>query len=631
MREAPPPKRNQSDRAALLASAALCRLMARLDTLPVPGIHDTLARLVARSMQALYGTRGIGASAAHRSNAAARAGNWLGDCLAMLQAQALPASGQEILTLTALAASAVYALGQAAMGEWGAGGTPRVVGTPRRLPSPLSGIEWSRNAAAVHAYERSPMLPPTAAPTDEGTDSSETDFDDDVEDGPLESLPSVPLDELRAVTESLLTASDRDVNGGPPDSDVAAPPKASLPTPAQHHVDRQQEALLEAHLGELADTFDRRQNGKANDATWTNLERFDRSLLARADAVAWLGTSVIDSLAQKLVAAEQSGPAFGAALSLLCVDGLDATDAVLRAAERGARDTVDGMTEAVLFACNQEAMDRLPLLLDVTASPGARLVATRVMAARETLADHQLELLLGDPDPAVVAAALGAILCAGKAYALPRLEYMVSRPLEDPAATEVLLAASVMGSTLARGRLRARLRADSVSDRLVLAVAACGDEQDVATLAELALAGGPVASSAMVALGWLGSGHALPALRELAAEDAFAEGALAALAQILGRAADLSSDTLGPGRWWAGTPWSVNAPARLLADEDTGALWRELAFLELVARTGQHVPFSPSWPVARQRSAAAMWATLADRLARALPSGSWLYRGQPST
>jgi hypothetical protein len=618
------------------ACAVLCRLMARLDAIEIPETHARLVDLVSRAMNAIYGARSPDCSAARRASGAALASQLLSDCLALLQAQpAPPASVQAVLMQAARAASAIYALRQQAEAEFGHAG---LLGPGSSAPAGMqskASLGWSRGVASVHAYGCPPIIPPAIdAGHHHDQPSDDEEFDGDApadEDDHFDDGAVMSLDALRALSEVILADDGLDEAGAEEKAAPPAPPLAPAAPPPRQMVEGMGDRLRIALLDELASDFEVRQATVSEDASWSELEQLDRTQLARADALAWQGASVVEPLARAVATATEAGPAFAAALPLLCIDSIDATDAVMRAAEHGRPAAVDGLVEAFRQAHSPEVAARLPFLLEENATPGARQIALRVMAERGAVSDAQLDQLLLDPDPAMVSAAVSSILRVGKTYALARLEYMADHPAEEPAATEILVAAAVIGSFRARERLRARVRAGDVNDRLIHALAACGDERDVAPLAELALAGGPLASPAIVALGWLGSAHAIPPLCELVDDDGFAEEAMAALTWLLGPAATPPGATLGPGRWWAGVPWSVKSPASLLAADDTGALWRELAFLELVARTGQHIAFDPTWPVPRQRAAAASWKASAERLATNLPSHTWLYRGQPES
>jgi hypothetical protein len=627
-----------SEQAAQRASVALCRVMAHLDGARIPELHATMAPWVAQAMQAIYGARAPGSSAARRAAAAATAGQFLGKCLTVLQAQPTPPPPiQGVLGLTARAASAVYALQQQAEAEFASVSGARATGSPTSSGVPQQAtLGWSRGVAIVHALGQTPILPPTLDAEDSldaGAESEpgEGDGPPDDDDELLDDGPVMTLDALRALAEAILADDALEREAAEDVQEPPVPPLAPATPPPRQDVDHMGDRLRIELLDELASDFDTRQAGMSEDASWRELERLEQSMFAHVDGLAWQGTSIVEPLARAVVTAKESGPAFAAALPLLCMDGVDAADAVLRAVERGLLSNVDGLVEALRMVHNPEAAARLPLLLEEAATPGARQIASRVLLERDALGDHQLERLLVDPDPTLLGVAVRHILSAGKGYALARLEYMAERPADEPAATEVVVAAAVLGSAKARERLRERVRAGDANDRLLHALAACGDERDVAPIAQLALVGGPLASPAMVALGWLGSASAVAPLRELADDDGFAEEAMAALAQLLGPAATDPAAKLGPGRWWAGVPWSVQDPARLLVAEDTGALWRELAFLELVARTGQHIPFDPTWSVTRQRAAAASWKAIADRLGHTLPTHTWLYRGQLDT
>ncbi len=619
----------------LEASGVLCRLLARLDMGGLEGLDvPALARRVAQAMHLVYGARSTGSSAARRSAAAIDAGRLIGDCLQQLQAQPAPTrSVQVVLALTTRAASAVHAIRQQAeaelhgsIGAAGGAGTP----TPWETAWTRTNLRWSLGVAVVHDTAHPPLAPPLLVSAErEEADEPVEDSDDEEEE--VDEAPVMELGTLKALADTLAAEDDDaaspDENGG-----QFLPPLAPAAFPPRQPPEQTGRELLATHLKALEADFDARQAGMAEDAGWTQLERLERSLLARADAVAWMGASVVELLAHAVVSAEASGSAFAAALPLLCMEGVDTADVVLRAAELGRAETVDGLVEAFRLAQHPEAAMRLPALLDTSATPVTQRIALRVVAERGGVDDLQLERLLTEHDATLVGTAVAHILRAGKGYALARLEYMADRTADEPAATEIVVAAAVLGSLRARERLRALVYAGKVNDRLIHALAAVGDEGDVDALAELALAGGPPSTPAMVALGWLGSARAIPTLRELALDDGFTEEATAALAQIMGPAGAADERaTLGPGRWAAGAPWTVRFPAAILAGASTGALWRELAFLDLCARTGHHIPFDPTWPVAQQRAAAGSWSAIAERLVSKLPTHTWLYRGQPAT
>jgi hypothetical protein len=613
------------------ATAALCRLLARVDGVELDGVDSkAAARQVATAMRAMYEARVPGRSAGRRSALAAEAGQLIGKCLTSFRPNQTTEPGvKEVLALMVRAASALRRLQEQLQGELNrlgtiasAGPLARGVGVQRAAPS------WGLGIAVIHDHGRPPIVPPIANPSDEPGDSQDDDDaegDDEDDHEALMNAPPMPLDKLRALADLLLAQAD-DVFDIP--DEIAEP----LPLPVRTHRQPSQvnDELLALHLGELTHVFDVRRTGIASDLTWRGLERLERSMVARADAIAWLGSGVVEPLARALLAAEEPGPVFGAALPLLSIAGVDAADAVLRAAEAGRANTIDGLVEALRFGPHPEATARLPALLDKGATPGARLIGLRVLAERGAVDDAQLERMLVDPDPAILSAAVSFILRSGKSYALARLEYMAEQPAEEPAASEMLVVAAVFGSARACERLRARVHEGESNPRLIVGLAACGDERDVEPLVELALACGEETSTAIVALGWLGSARAIAPLRELADDDDFGEEATLALTQLLGPAAVDPSAKLGAGRWSAGQPWTVHAAVNALGHEGSGALLRELAFLELVARTGQHVPFDPAWPVARQRAAAATWKATIDRVAGTLPGHTWLYRGRPA-
>jgi hypothetical protein len=632
-----PPTVKEDPPVAREASAALCRLLARLDVGELDAVDSkALAQQVATAMRAIYEARIPGSSAGRRSSLAAEAGKLIGTCLTSFRpSQTTEPEVKGVLALLVRATSALRRLQEDAQGELNRQ-MNRIGGILGASPSPAppgvgplrTTLSWSRGMAVIHNHRRSPILPPVEESTDEPGDSQDDDDAGSEDEDDLEALlnaPPMPLDELRALAAFIL-AQDDDVVELPEEAAEPVP----LLVPPRRQATQVSDDLLALHIEDLAKDFRVRQAGSSSDMTWRELERDERLMVDRGDMIAWLGPRVVEPLARALLTAREPGLVFGAALPLLSIAGVDTADAVLRAAEAGRAGTIDDLVGALRFGPHPEAAARLPALLEKGAAPGARLIALRVLAERGGVDDAQLERMLVDPDPAIVAAAVSFILRSGKSYALARLEYMAEQPAEEPASSETIVAAAVLGSAGARERLRARVHGGDTSARLILGLAACGDERDVEPLVELALACGEETTTAIVALGWLGSAHAIAPLRELARDEEFGEEATLALTLLLGSSAADPNAKLGPGRWSAGQPWTARSPTSLLADEDSGALLRELAFLELVARTGQHVPFDPAWPVARQRAAAATWKATIEPLADRLAAHTWIYRGASS-
>lgn len=618
----------------LEADTLLCRFWGRL--LPTPSGRAPIGALAARALHALHRAR-LSRGVARQATLVAEAAGLLGECLGTLQTGS-PEKAEEkgLVECAASALRTLHALRtelEQVLFATGSVGAP--LGAPDVAPLPTEedhGLKWSSHTAMFHDLPREPILLPL--PPDAG-DEPESAADGEADDEPDENAPPMSLDELRALANSLGAERDdvaRDEDGRETSLLVPEPARA-LPAPDERMNEFVPE-LLTAHLEAVAALFGAWREAQCTDGTWDVIERLERGMRDHADAIAWLGSQAVEPLFRALLLAEAPGPAFAAAFPLLCINGFDTADAVLLLLDSDPGGRKEGLVEAMRLSPHPEVQARLPLLLAPDASPSARLAAVRALGDRGALDDPTLDRLLSDPDADVVAAAVEHILCTGKTYALPRLEYMTERVVAEPAAQTVLATAAVLGSGRARGKLRSRLwqtlqQGEPVPTRLVDALAACGDESDVDLLTSLAVVSLEDPLDAVLrALGWLGSARALPLLREFAQD---VEAAANSLRLLLGEeaAADPRA-TLGQGRWMRGKPWTASIPAAMFADPDTPSDLRELAFLDLVARTGLHVPFDRTWPAARQRQAAPAFLAAAERVVGKLPAATWLYQGAPS-
>jgi hypothetical protein len=494
---------------------------------------------------------------------------------------------------------------------------------------------WSATAPAVHVFPREPILPPVAgaeAPAEE-TEAPDTDdappvlldelkraMDEEVAEAQEAEQRAAGLDAETVAEaertaqaqrdEAALQAMDADENveltfapspspatPEPPDEDEQAEPPGPPPEPPLTVAERRalfETGLYEFHRDALADLYGQRVESQAEDASWPELERIERLLLDHADALAWLGAPAIELLARDVLAAEDAPSAFAAALPLLSIEGADAADAVIRAMIPDAGERLPGLVEAMRLTGHRELLARLPRLVRSDAPPSARAAAARVLGEKTPLDDQLLEQLLTDPDPRVVAVTVETLWRRGERHARARLEYMAAHPAEEPAATAILVAACAMGSSSAMAKVRAGLApAGDPPLALFRLLAACGTAKDAELLSYWAVDGlEELGAAGIGALGWLGSPRAVEILKSLLDDEDKADAARSALERI---------EKAG------GAPVAPAQAAALLADPATPNADRETAFLLLVAKSGKHVAFDPTWTVRQQRDAAAAW------------------------
>jgi len=466
------------------------------------------------------------------------------------------------------------------------------------------------NDIAVHRLQRLALAPPVKAQEEstEPADESEP--------------PTLSIDELKAMATSALEEAGDESEQEASESSPGEEEDAEEHTQTDR-VSAFADELLKTHLAELSQLWRTRPR-----STWRDLARREALIVEHVDAVVWLGPPAVQPLVRALIAAEQPEDSFAAAIPLLSIEGADTADAVLRALEACSEGARPGLMEALRLGAHSEIVPRLARLIRLGPLPPVSAAVIKVLGERGAVDDGLLEKLVSDPDPLVVAAAAESVVRNGPTYATARLEYMAEREYAEPAATTLLWAATILGSARTRSRLRKRLRGESNPPiRLVEAIAACGDESDVNLLVSIAHSGEEEAvTAALRALGWLGTAEALPAIDEFI-DGELADEAQQAISRITGPDRQAR---LGAGRWVAGRPWRAAEVAAILAAPEARGIDRELAFWELVARTGLHVPFDSTWPVMRQRQAAAMWTALIERQSR-LSKGTWIYRGEPVT
>jgi len=581
------------------ATSRLCRVIAQIDLDEVNAVDaPQLASQIVAALHALYEAQGVTTDGSLRQVSA------LGEAERLLAISAESLRSQ-VGMADPIAANVVAAAGSIrALREQLRQGASAL---------PQSTLQWEprwHKDIGVHRLQRSALVPPVKAP-EEPTEAA-----DELEPPPLS------IDELKAMAASALEDGGDE---GEQEASESSPGEEedAVEHPQSDRVSAFADKLLKTHLAELSQHWRTRPR-----STWRDLARREALIVEHVDAIVWLGPPAVQPLVRALIAAEQPGDSFAAAIPLLSIEGADAADAVLRALETCSGEARPGLLEALRLGAHSEIVPRLARLIRLGPRPPVSAAVIKVLGERGAVDDGLLEKLVSDPDPLVVAAAAESVVRNGPNYATARIEYMAEREYAEPAATTLLWAASILGSARTRSVLRKRLRSESNPPiRLVEAIAASGDESDVDLLVSIAHDGEEEAvTAALRALGWLGAEQALPAIDEFI-DGELADEAKQAIARITGPDRQAR---LGAGRWLAGRPWSAAQVVTMLADPEAPGIDRDLTFRELVARTGLHVPFDSAWPVMRQRQAAAMWTALIARQP-SIPEGTWIYRGEAVT
>jgi hypothetical protein len=411
-----------------------------------------------------------------------------------------------------------------------------------------------------------------------------------------------------------------------------APPEEPLPSaglgPESPRAGRARfsEELLALQLEHLSSAFNSRMALlSSGEATGSMLARLEGGFLAHADALRWMGADALHALAERLESAEDAGFAFATALPLLSVEGNDTVEAVQRAAQSAAPELAAGLVEALRFAPHPRVPAVLEALSGSEAPAFLRAPALGLLVQAGRWEASRVHAALSSDEPDLVAAAARAVLTAGRGEHLGALEALMTHELEAPADVEVLVAASVLGSSAALGRARARLAQEAAPPAaLIRLIAACGAPEDSQLLWRLGQKKGPVAREALWALARLGVASALPRLRELAEEEATAEVASEALRFLVGTGGQAPAT----GRVAQGAAWAAQVPLSVLMSPVTPSAERQWAFWELAARTGLHVAIDVHWPWRRQLQAARAWEVAVRGMPHRLAGGNWLYRGK---
>ncbi|HJZ84563.1 MAG TPA: hypothetical protein VKN99_05295 [Polyangia bacterium] len=606
------------------ANAVLNRVLARLGELAEPDIDRAGAgQALVAAIRALYDALAPTASEGKRADAVTDAMRQLSAGLALLQERPLQSTEATlVLHETARALALLFPvqkqLQEVALANFQNRKAMRM--DPAGRVGTGAGVlyQWSRAKLLLHAIDRL-TVGPTFAPAPQAPPPEPEEPDD--------APPGFTMEELKAMAAAIQQGGPLPGSEPEPEAEEAPsepPAPLTLPVPEQPLPDD----LLATHLAVLATLYEQRRFEQGDPGTpWIRLAATEQRIYERVDAVAWLGDDVVARLAEALEGVDGAPAGFAAALPLCAISGVDAVDAVFRALEALPEAAHPGVLEALRLSPHPEVSARLVGLLRVEAPGSVRAGAVTIAAERGLLQEHAVTALLADPDPAVVAAAATAALRTGKRHLVPKLEELSQWAQMEPAASALLTAAAVLGGARARERMRRRVADEPEPPvRLVEVLAACGDERDVAALAQVARAGGEAAPVAIRTLGWLGASAALEMLILLVRDPELGEHALPALERLTG-SPDPARAQVASGRRYRGAPWTTAVPLAVLADPGASAPDRDLAFLDLVARTGLHVPFDPSWPIERQRGAISGWRSELEPRLKRFATGGWLYGG----
>jgi HEAT repeat protein len=549
-----------------------------------------------------------------------------------------------------------YESGESPGGAGKAAPPPRIQRASIRVPTL---VEFGR----ARIFPVVPLPPP---PEPEATEAS-------VDDPPAETAPD--LDALLASALAAAEEVDRDDDG-----DRAEEAQATRSAPLGPAVDEELEReyvgtqLTELDvLGERARVFFEElasfgaMRRPMPDQTWTGREKPERRLLARVDAIIACGGWVLPGLVKLLEDRPLPDPdmTWAAVFLFGSIAGDDALDQAVRVARaapldvesvhlavidalahapnpkipdimRGWLDDPDGATRSIAVAVlSRRRKISLPEALRATHDPDERVVtagASAIGVTDGTVTPVEFEALLHDERPGVVSAALtSAVLRRVQGAPLRAIELVRERPDFGDAAAIAAVAGPV-GPTL---------------DALRTALSA------------------RVTPALTRAIGWFGHSTLVDALLEqLGGDDAAVQAAaVEALQRITGAAltddnpepayppneqpfvheyrapspvASLSADPHVWSTWWTEYGKHADASARYRFGHRWGVrdgLWeletpespradRWLAYLELVARTGETLPFDANEFVWRQREQLRSWRDrLAGRLTAAAPDG----------
>jgi hypothetical protein len=359
-----------------------------------------------------------------------------------------------------------------------------------------------------------------------------------------------------------------------------------------------------------------------------------RALDARIEeellSLTWTSSAVVREARAVLEAASSplSHPELGVVLAGLEGDeGLARFVTAILGDAGGKEEDRCATVDALRFSPRPEILGRVRQ--DLLPSPAFRPHLVPLLCERRALPDGDLVGLVEAPDDGTSAAAAAALgwrldLVAGR-----DLRSAALRTGGGPRGGALLLAAALLGDRQAVLEARERVDGGDFSAGAIEALAAGGDERDVARLVDAAGRMGRAAFPALLAAAHLGSAtflDLLPKVRRRLTPAQAGELRRAFWGGTPGRARALPRGV----RLFRGERWSVGRVGGALADPDLTLAERRRLVADLVVRTG----LSPSAPfgtssLARVQDEACR--ELSARLAGvegATPTGRWLFYGR---